>query len=126
MCMEDIRIGRRTYADEDTLLIVDAGQLLVEANPRRTAITIGNPSAGSIVNVSIKGVPTATSGIPITIGGSITWNIYHHGDIVRRAFFAKFVQAGGGFVSYICSMLDDETGTTDTVEAWDNARKPVG
>jgi len=84
MCWEDVQIGRDTAGSTKMVRVADTTVgLLASANPRRTAITFINGSAG-ILYVAPQGItPALDYGYQVIRGGTpYTFTQAEHGPIV--------------------------------------------
>jgi hypothetical protein len=102
MCMEDVRINRRSYTKTTTVALISSGWvLLAKQDPDRTAIRIRYGS-----NVTVHITPWTDSTLPSvsTLGGitsgTETANLLEDGDAVRQPWYASMAAgAGTAFVT---------------------------
>lgn len=94
MCLKDVLMGRNSTSNAATVSIgAGAVKQVLPADPFRYAIVLSAPSSGSIT-YSINQNPGDGEGIVFHQGGGpVTLNIQHHGDMVRRAWYAYSVNA---------------------------------
>lgn len=88
MCLEDIRIQRKTTSSEKTVVVTDTASLLVGPSEDRTCLIISTGDANDIF-ISTNGTPSATNGFRLQAGQSpLVLTLLQHGDIVTKGFMA--------------------------------------
>lgn len=89
MCMEDFNLGRETEMSQKLVTVPNATSiLLIDRNPNRVALVIGDPSA-SVVTISRRNDVTSGQGIHLNNGNvPMVLNIKDHGNIVTEEFYA--------------------------------------
>ena len=88
MCMEDVRIGRKTSASQVDLTVGLTSIQAIGGSPNRYCLVFSAPIAGH-VTYSLDNPAVLGNGINLGVGdGMYSLNIQHHGDIVRRPWFA--------------------------------------
>ncbi len=88
MCMEDIKIGRRSNSTIEHVAADAAAYQIAQANNQRITLIIYPPVSGTLM-VSTKSTPTLTAGIPLTSSSEpLVFDIKLHGTLVQRPFFA--------------------------------------
>lgn len=88
MCMEDVRLGRQSHAQEIKCIVTTTSALILPYDPHRIALVISCPT-GSNVHLSFGPVAVSGGGMVLgQLGTPIVLNIQQHGDIVRRAIYA--------------------------------------
>lgn len=84
MCMEDVRIWRKTYSTQTIVSVSTSMVELCAPNPHRVAISISPPSSGNL-SVSMNTQDSSSVGMLIGAAGHIgKWTLQDDGDIVRR------------------------------------------
>lgn len=89
MCMEDVKLGRRTVQNFKNIVQTVDPQPLVEQNSRRVAIHVSNSDGilgwiGPNANIGTNG------GLIMSTGGHIFHaDVQKHGNLVTCPFFAK-------------------------------------
>lgn len=107
MCMEDIRLGRRSPGSYGDSVIQTTVTLYVPPDRHRTALILWGPATGS---VELSTNPTFAAGQGFHLGsgeGGVVLNVQHHGDIVRRAWYATH-SVGGVNLHWEASSLYEE------------------
>jgi len=96
MCIEDIRLGRKTFAG-NYVVRSGTGDNFAAGNDRnRVALIFGAPDAGS-VTLAVDGTPTADEGIVIANGDApFKLNIRDDGALVTSRWRVAF--AGGATI----------------------------
>jgi len=88
MCMEDIRIGRRTTSREvDFTTVVNTAQQVLSGADDRIAVFLGSPVTGTLTYATN---PTPLSGLGINVSAGVggrSLNIQDDGDIVRHQWW---------------------------------------
>lgn len=94
MCIEDVRMGRKTVSFMAIVSIPAGGvRQVLPADPFRYSLTLSAPSSGSLT-FSINQNPGDGEGIVFHQGsGPVTLTIQNDGDLVRRAWYAYSVNA---------------------------------
>lgn len=89
MCMEDIRIGRKSKTFQSSVVVPTANSVvLIPANPNRISFWIAQPNADRI-NISMDTDAVTSSGIRITTTGNpFGLSLILDGDLVTRKFNA--------------------------------------
>lgn len=106
MCMEGIRIGRRTKINQYTWSTGVGQAQIVPPNPRRVALMIGSP-VSSVAFIAPALPVTTTTGIPINTGQNpIILNIEDHGELVTTAWFGTSAAGRDGLIVEV--LLDEE------------------
>ena len=103
MCMEDIRLGRKTITNELPLTIGATAIEVAAAMPLRTTLVLGAPLTGQ-VTYSLNPNVTAGQGLNVQLGSSaVTLTIQDHGDMVRQTWYA--IGSGVGLKAAIYQTL---------------------
>ena len=107
MCMEDIRIMRKTHSGTSfTRIVVGSATPLVQANKNRVALIISPPLVTAI-SLDINEVTADSGGIVLAVGSNpLVLSLADHGDLVTRKIFVR-----GGTAEQIVfweSILDEE------------------
>lgn len=91
MCMEDIRIGRKTLAREKVYTTpITTFQQILEPNEKRIAITFVIPDQAAVLLLTTNEGQTGSAGLRLVpTFGNITLTLETFGDLVRRPWFAK-------------------------------------
>lgn len=107
MCLEDVRIMGMSGAAARNVPIAAASTLIVAANQNRIGL-IFSVVTGGAANIAMRGDVTAADGIAL-IGASNPFelDIFHHGDMCRRAWFG-FGVGGATNMEVIELFLDVE------------------
>lgn len=93
MCMEDVRIGRKTMSRQHDFTATTTSQPLISGSDDRYAMILTAPLVGH-VTYSLENPAVLGNGINLGVGdGAITISIQEHGDIVRRPWFIISDQA---------------------------------
>ncbi len=94
MCLKDVLMGRNSTSNAAVVAIgAGAVKQVLPADPYRYSIVFSGPSTGSIT-YSINQNPGDGEGIVFHQGcGPIALTIQHHGDMVRRPWYAYSVNA---------------------------------
>lgn len=88
MCMEDVRIGRKSTAGESIKSVSQTSSMLLPQSPKRTAIIISAPTTGYIT-LSFNGPVVSGSGIIINaLDTPLSLDIHHHGAMVKKEIYA--------------------------------------
>lgn len=88
MCMEDVRIGRKSLAGESIKSVSQTSSILLPQSPKRTAIVISAPVTGYIT-LSFNGPVVSGSGIIINaLGSPFCLDIQKHGAMVKKEIHA--------------------------------------
>jgi hypothetical protein len=107
VCMEDINIGRRTYAAQWDLLAGTVVQQAVPGDDKRIAIVFTPPDSATVsfgLNrgmISGQGITLALNGFPFAM------SIDQYGDLVRRPWFV-IGSSGGLHCSVLTTSLLDQ------------------
>lgn len=107
MCMEDIRIGRKSTAIEGRLVTNMSVQILCQADPKRTSLIIYPPITGVLylgttLNIALlSGIHLSATMEPIRI------TLATHGQLVTRLWYAV-CSVNAAAVSFIETHLEDE------------------
>jgi hypothetical protein len=103
MCMEDVRIGRKTLGRMVPVTCTTASQAILAGAPSRYALILGAPLSGTITYSTLAGVVSGL-GFNITAGADpIKLTIQDEGDIVRQAWFV--IGAAGGELAAVSEIL---------------------
>lgn len=87
MCMEDVRIGRKSTAGETIKSVSQTSSMLVGQSPKRIALLISAPNTGYIT-ISFNGPVVSGSGIIINaLGPPLSLNIHDHGAIIKKEIY---------------------------------------
>jgi hypothetical protein len=106
MCMEDIRIGRKTRTTFRLVTIAVTATPLVASNPNRVSLIVGVPSTNQIV-IGPDANVTTSQGISVyNTGAPFELNIQDHGDAVIKELWA--IGGAGVTVGVIESFLDEK------------------
>lgn len=106
MCMEDVRIGRKSAFIETTYAIGAAAVLVVPSAGDRTALILGPPSSGTVTFSTVAPV-AAGSGLTINAGGApVILDIRSVGEAVNRGWYA--IGSGAGLTGFIGQTLTQE------------------
>lgn len=107
MCMEDIRIARKTRFKSYDFDVGTATQLLLPYNPKRFALVFGNSSSGTITigqNSSLslgRGISCGTATPPVI------FRLTLEGDLVRAPWYAFGTAAGLRISVYEVELMDE-------------------
>ena len=109
MCMEDIRIMRRTSAEERIVAVASAAvSVIVPANPNIVAITIDNQGPND-VTISLNPGVTAGNGILIQKSDPpIRRSLNQDGNAITRGIFGICSAAQTAVVVIWVSYLEDQ------------------
>lgn len=107
MCLEDVRIMGMSGATARNVPIAAASTLIVAANQNRIGLIVAVVTGGA-ANIAMRADVTAADGIAL-IGASEPFelDIFHHGDMCRRAWFG-FGVGGATNIEVIELFLDVE------------------
>lgn len=107
MCMEDIRIGRKTGSTQITVTVSNPSSVILPADAKRTAIVISPPAAGTMF-VAFGRDASTTSGIRVEpVTSPLILDLQHHGNLVTGPLHG-FCGAGAESISIWFSRLEDE------------------
>src|SRR5437667_6532007 len=107
MCMEDIRLGRKTMSRVGFTNITSTGNLVIGPNPRRVALCFFS-SQTRYFTISNNNPTTLFEGITIGVSGSpILLNIKDHGNCVCKAWYG-IASAGSDDIGWIEAELVEE------------------
>lgn len=96
MCIEDIRIGRRTVTRELRAIIANTSGIFVQSSPKRTVLVFLPPPSG-VLTLSMDDPVTGNQGIVLnTSSPPIVMTVQQWGDVTKRNFFA--IHSVGGVV----------------------------
>lgn len=96
MCMEDVRLGRRSYPGQDIQSVTDTSAEAIQANDSRTALLVQNVGLNP-VTLSPLNPAVASAGMVLAAGASLPlMDIQHHGALVTDGYFAV---CGAGLTS---------------------------
>lgn len=107
MCMEDIRIARKTRFKSYDFDVGTGTQLLLPVNPKRFALVFGNSNSGTITigqnstMVLGRGIACTTTSPPII------FRLTLEGDLVRSQWYAFGSGAGLRFTVYEVELMDE-------------------
>jgi len=89
MCMEDVRLGRKTVSTQSNVSISNANSsVLVGQNAHRTVLVISAPLTGYIT-LAIDNDAVLNSGINLfALDSPLQFDIQRNGDLVTRKFSA--------------------------------------
>ena len=108
MCIEDIKIGRRSTIIERRVALSTTSAQLVGPNPRRTGLVIGSDNTARIT-LSLIDPAVAGSGMLQAAGGApIKLDIAHQGQLLTKPIFAV-LNAGTATVAVWETIFDLET-----------------
>lgn len=107
MCMEDVRIARHSESGQFDFTATNSSQIAISQHAKRYAIVFSAPTVGNIT-YSLNNPAVLGQGITIGAGGGpIALDLQHHGDLVRRAWYAISDQASVK-TSILVSVLEKE------------------
>ena len=88
MCMEDVRIGRKSSMVERNLPIGTASIQAAVASDSRVCLVLGAPLTGKVTYTTISPAVSGT-GLVVTAGSApVIFDIQHHGNLVTSNWFA--------------------------------------
>ena len=94
MCMEDVRIGRKTDSRLGSLTLTGGVQNLVQHDPNRVSLTLFAPATG-VCYLRTDDAITTTNAIAHVAGmNPIILTVQEHGQIVTRAWFVAGTTIG--------------------------------
>lgn len=116
MCMEDIRLGRRSPVGVRTLTLDGGDQPLLSPAPSRVSLVICAPSSGT-VTLTVEVAATEYQGIVLAAGQPpLILDVHRHGELVTRGWRVRSSpeqhQSRGGVTDEW-----DETGTATAAVA---------
>ena len=88
MCMEDIRLGRKTISRFVTVNVDSTSILIVKGDPNRIALTFFPPPTNLYYVNSRKAAATGTGAPILSTAHELTLTIQDHGDAVRGEWYA--------------------------------------
>lgn len=108
MCMEDVRIGRKTMFEEKQFTLPNAAYTeILPASPNRIGIIFGTPSSSTVV-VTTNPTATTPDGLRIGTNGSpFGITVQEFGQAVCAAWFAK-AAAGSPTFTVVQALLADQ------------------
>lgn len=107
MCMEDIRIARKTRFKAYDFDVGVTTQLLLPYNPKRFALVVGNSSTGTVMFGQLSTMNTGR-GIAITATSTpLILRLTLEGDLVRSAWYANATVAGTRLTAYEVELMDE-------------------
>ena len=109
MCMEDVRLGRKTGPAIRFLPVPDAGNTVIaEQNPDRTALIVSCPNAVGLFCGPIGLDPSAGQGHFLVQGqDALMLDIQHHGSLVTQQWNASG-NAAASSVTVMESILNEQ------------------
>ena len=94
MCMEDIRLGRKTAGIQNLIALTNASQRIVDQSPDRVMLTIYPPVSGT-ATIAMSADVAVNVGITLTSEDHpIKLNIIDDGDLVTKAWYG--IHSAGG------------------------------
>lgn len=107
MCVEDIRIGRRSRSAEQIVAIGPTATQIIPEDPHRTYITFNGPLTEN-VTVSTRPDVTFGNGASITSTNSRReFELTKQGDCVTKAWFA-ITMVGADTMNVMTTSVDEE------------------
>lgn len=107
MCMEDVRIGRRSVTTMENVVVTTTAKIAIPPDPHRLSLVIGPTVSGNCTLSLNPGVPNSY-GFPLgTSTAPLVLSLQQHGDIVTRGWHAVS-SMGGAVFSYAASSLAEE------------------
>ena len=88
MCMEDVRIGRRSISQNYSFTTGVTAHQVLPGSDNRVSVILGSPLAGTITYFDEA---NPVSGLGFNIGAGqppMVLNIQDHGDVVRHQWWA--------------------------------------
>lgn len=106
MCMEDVRLGRKTQSIVSTFSITATPVRIAAFNPRRVAIAISINNATAIAVVSMGASIAGNGAFTVALaGGMVKLNIQHDGAIT---FSEMWASSATGHTMYVIETILDE------------------
>lgn len=94
MCLEDVRIGKATTADQNQETVGTTSTNAIPQNVDRFALVLCPPNTGTIT-FSVQDPAVANEGIVIAAGGApVVLSLPKHGALVTKGWFA--IGSGAG------------------------------
>ena len=109
MCLEDVRLGRKTYYSTRTVSVPDGvSTVLCPSVSTRVSISIRLGSNQDVKVLPTQGGNVVTDGILLTLSGHpIEWQIDRHGNAVTAAWYASG-SGGAGTVIVTETFLEEK------------------
>lgn len=108
MCMEDVRLGRKTTSRCGfKTLAAGVSSEVLPANAKRIAMVLTVTTSAAIASFGFTEDVTNTGGPTIIgAGGPLVLNIQQHGSFVRSQIWG--ISAAGATVGWMETVLEDE------------------
>lgn len=107
MCMEDVRIGRETTGGQVATTVGTTSVQILSGSPHRYSIVL-TPGIANHITFSTENPAVLGQGINLGPGdGCCKLNIQHHGDLVRKAWYA-IADAGSNAIAVMVTNLAKE------------------
>ena len=108
MCMEDVRISRRTRTTENSVSLTTTPVVIVDHNPNRIGLFFGGVAGGD-VTISRTSTFGTGAGIIFMPAGfpSRDYNYLNHPGFVTEKLFAR-VAVGTGTINVMEEVLEDQ------------------
>lgn len=107
MCMEDIRIARKTRFKSYDFDVGTTTQLLLPYNPKRFALVFGNASSGT-VTIGQNSTMNTGRGIACTSTSAVCiFRLTLEGDLVRAPWYGLATAAGIRLTAYEVELMDE-------------------
>lgn len=108
MCLEDIRIQRKSTSSERTVLVPNASITLVSPSADRTFLMISTPNTNDIF-ITTNPPASSTNGMRLQVGQSpLILTLLQHGDIVTKGWYAISPTADETVTVFETSFVDNE------------------
>lgn len=86
MCIEDIRLKRKTRTFQGTMIVSNASQDAIPANDKRVSLIV-QCTEGTLITLSLQATAVLHHGIDLNIDKNpLTLSLDTHGDIVCKRF----------------------------------------
>lgn len=107
MCMEDVRLNRKTSSANSDAATTVASALAIPQNEKRTALVISNTGANPVY-LSLVSPAADSKGIKLPANGDpLVLDLFHHGRMVTSSWYA-ISPAGASNVGFTESVLQEE------------------
>lgn len=108
MCLEDIRIMRKSTSGEHTKTITTTSSLFISPDKDRISLVIGAPETNEVV-LSMNSPAAVGSGIRLQAGGNpLILTLMANGDMVTKGFYAIAVANTEAITYFSTSFKDTE------------------
>lgn len=106
MCMEDIRVMRRSVATVGKVTVAGTAVVLVSANPKRVALVVSAPDVDGIT-ISPDRAVQFTEGITLhPRGDPLVLDLQHHGALVTNGWWI-ICSGGPEVIGYAETLLSE-------------------